>query len=152
MIDVKEKVEEIKIKTKKVLETDGYHNSMVIGFSGDKGFVISVPSYNNNTKEIIFKNLTNTLRELKVDAFVYISESWLVKKKENKEIDINIPPSKHPDRIETLYISGKTKHQTYTIYIPFVRLGKRIIFEKEEIINSNEGFSIEDNLFKGVFE
>lgn len=152
MINLKEKVEEIKIRAKEVLEKDGYHSPMVIGFRDNKAFIISVPAYNTDEeKEKVFGDLTVSLRNLKADMFIHIFEAWMVMRKENEELNTNIMPSKHPNRVEVLYISGKTKHQTYSIYIPFIRLGKRIIFEKEEIIDANKGFYIEDNLFKNVF-
>ena len=151
-MDLQELVRITAVKAKEILKNDGYHNPMIISFRDNKGSVIPIPSWNNNTKEIIFRNLTNTLKKLKVDVFIYVFESWMVTKKDNEELDINILPSKHPDRIDTLCIIGKTKADMYGIVIPFTMLGKRIIFEKEEIFNSNEGFSMEDNLFKDVFD
>lgn len=152
-LDLVKKVEEIKIKAKKTLESDGYHKHIINAFRDDEVFITSVPTYNTyEEKEKIFKDITISLKSLKIKAFIYIFESWMVKKQENKELDTNILPSQHPDKIETLCIIGKTKTETYGIFIPFIKLGKRIIFEKEEIWDSSKGFTMEDNLFKGVFE
>lgn len=151
-MNLEETVKSAVIKAKEILKKDKCHNTMIIGFKGNKGFVIPVPFWNNNkTKERIFRSLTNSLRNLKVEMFIHIFESWMVKKQENKELDINILPSEHLDRVNTLCVIGKTKTDVYGIVIPFIKLGKRIIFETEEVFDSDKGCFIEDNLLKGIF-
>lgn len=48
----------------------------------------------------------------------------MVKKKDNEELDTNILPSQHSDRVETLSIIGKTKDYNYSIFVPFIKVGK----------------------------
>jgi hypothetical protein len=72
------------------------------------------------------------------DATVFLSEAWMrMPSKTGQSLDLSIPPSEAPDRVEAVIIMGETRNGHYQKVLPMLRSeqGKFIGFgEMPEII------------------
>ena len=72
------------------------------------------------------------------DATVFLSEAWMrMPAKAGQSLDLSIPPSEAPDRVEAIIIMGETRNGHYQKVLPMLRSeqGKFIGFgEMPEVI------------------
>lgn len=78
------------------------------------------------------------LKEIhRAEEIVLVQEAWYVIRKE-EEIDLSKPISKQSDRKESIVIQYHSKYKTLICCIPFRKIGKKVIFFKEMIIDEGE--------------
>jgi hypothetical protein len=78
------------------------------------------------------------------DATVFISEAWLRTVKEDaKPLDLSIPPSQAPDRVEIVVVMGETREAHFQKLLPILRTGEGKFMGFGEIRELGEAEKVE---------
>ncbi len=71
-------------------------------------------------------------------AIVWVMEAWMVQSKSGEKLDMSIPPSSHPRRVEILTVSVETHKGTKVHLWPIVR-GERVTLGRKQTYTEATG-------------
>jgi hypothetical protein len=109
--------ERLKDTALRLLQADGHHAPILILFTGTASAVVGLRHRGDRPMHEV---VTAIVRAHHAEAFVCISEAWLVAGPEAaRTLAAGIPPSQHPDRREVLAISAIHPEGRRGWFIPF---------------------------------
>lgn len=101
----------------------------------DGGLVMETTWHNDEEKYRMVSAMASMLREFDMDSYSFVSESWLVQEKGVTEVPKNMPaPSKHPRRVECVFITTASKARSLMSLYFIKRTGWKVeLIEQPEM-------------------
>lgn len=140
------KIEEIEEVAKSVIEKNGHHSPQLI-FELDNKINCVLLEYDDETKEEMFDKMRFFINSKKIKTYYLIMEGF-------KGTNINIRPSKDPEREDVLVINQFNSDLTTTgIMITFSKdKDNNIIWKERDVFKRNDEYKTPWNFYLENFD
>jgi hypothetical protein len=134
--------------TIKALIQNGHVMPMGIIVKGAERVVVPLPwEKSTASKERFAAEFTTIAKKVEAELVIVISEAWVKRFNDSKDVNLEKPAGEYPDRIEAITVLGQTAEESVGIYVPFEREGKRVVKVGKPEVN----FAAFERLFSGIF-
>lgn len=109
---------------------DGFVVPMLYYLKGSKILAATPLLFTDYQKKVAHREILEKARELGIDGFIEVSESWYVHPDDLEQQELKVPPSKHPKRRDCLVMVGRqrgaSKIETEVRFYEIIRLGNQV--------------------------